>query len=322
MPSPLALLELLADARFHSGSELARSLGIAPTTVWKQVRALEDMGIEIYAVRGRGYRLAQPLERLDASAIRARLATEPCTVPPAVHVLEQVDSTSEWLAQRAEHTPDGTVCLAEQQLAGRGRRGRTWASPFGRNVYLSILWRIPTRRVSGLSIAMGVAVAEACESLGAAPIGLKWPNDVVGPAGKVGGVLVDLSSRSPETSTAIVGIGLNVDMPARLRAAIGQPVSDLNELARARLSRNALAAAIVDRVRAALSLFVREGLAPFRPRFERRDASRDQQVSVEEGGRVSVGRARGIDEHGALMLETAEGIARIQSGDVSLRAVT
>jgi BirA family biotin operon repressor/biotin-[acetyl-CoA-carboxylase] ligase len=255
-------------------------------------------------------------------AIRSHLTPTLGALPPAVHVLDQVDSTNDWLAQRAEHAPDGSACLAEQQLAGRGRRGRTWVSPFGRNLYLSLLWRLPTTRISGLSIAMGVTVADACESVGATGLSLKWPNDLVAASGKVGGILVDVETSDAESCIAIIGIGLNVDMPARLRRDITQPCADLNELAGRRISRNELAAALIEHGREALPRFAQEGLAPFQQRFATRDASRDHPVTVEEGGRISTGHARGIDTQGALMLETAEGITRIHSGDVSLRALS
>jgi len=320
MPGPLDLLDLLADGRFHSGGALGESLGIARTTVWKHVKTLEGMGLEVHGVRGRGYRLARPLERLDGAAIRDALATGPDAAAAPVHVHAQVDSTSDWLIAHAAQAPDGTACLAERQAAGRGRRGRTWASPFGRNLYLSLLWRLPARQVSGLSIAMGVTVAEACDAVGARNLALKWPNDLVAPQGKVGGILVDISADGGGTSLAVIGVGLNVDMPWSMRVPIGQPVSDLNELAGRRLSRNVLAAGVIAAMRAALPRFEREGLKPFRDRFSARDASRDREVTVEQGGRISTGRARGIDDEGALMLETADGIARIHSGDVSLRA--
>ena len=319
MPGPLAVLDRLADGRFHSGGELSEALGVARTTVWTYVRELEALGLDIYAVRGRGYRLAEPIVRLNAAAIRAHLERAGVPAPP-LHVLDDVDSTNAWLKAHAEGSANGTSCLAERQSAGRGRRGRRWASPFARNLYLSVLWRLPARAVPGLSIAVGVAVAEACEDLGAFGLKLKWPNDILGARGKVGGILIELASELPATCTAIIGIGLNVDMPARLRAGIDQPVSDLNEESGQRVPRNALAAAILARLAAAIPRFELEGLAPFRARFAQRDASLDRTVTVEEAGALRSGRARGIDEHGALLLETADGIASIQSGDVSLRA--
>jgi BirA family biotin operon repressor/biotin-[acetyl-CoA-carboxylase] ligase len=320
MPGPLDLLDHLADGRFHSGGVLGDALGIARTTVWKHVKALEAMGLEVHAVRGRGYRLARPLERLDPSHIGSGLVPAACAMSPPVHVLAEVDSTNDWLARHAHGAPNGTTCLAERQSAGRGRRGRSWSSPFGQNLYVSLLWRLPARRVPGLSIAVGVTVADACEAQGVSRLALKWPNDLVAAQGKVGGILVDLVSDGGDTSRAIIGIGLNVDMPWSMRTAIGQPVSDLNELAGRRLSRNELAVAVVAALRRALPRFERDGLGPFRDRFAARDASRDLEVVVEQSGCVSTGRARGIDEDGALLLETDDGVSPIQTGDVSLRA--
>jgi BirA family biotin operon repressor/biotin-[acetyl-CoA-carboxylase] ligase len=171
-----------------------------------------------------------------------------------------------------------------------------------------------------LSIAIGVTLADVCEAQGASRLALKWPNDLVAGPGKVGGILVDLVSDGGETSRAIIGIGVNVDMPWSMRAAIGQPVSDLNELAGRRLSRNDLAVAVVAALRKAVPRFERDGLGPFRERFAARDTSRDREVMVEQSGCVSTGRARGIDEYGALLLETEDGVSPIQTGDVSLRA--
>jgi BirA family biotin operon repressor/biotin-[acetyl-CoA-carboxylase] ligase len=288
------------------------------------------MGLEIHALRGRGYRLADPLQRLDAAAIRAALRTGLQDAPFQITVLQQVDSTNAWLAAHASGAANGTACLAEQQLAGRGRGGRSWVSPFGRNLYLSMLWRLPARAVSGLSIAVGVCVAEACEALGASTISLKWPNDLIvvrdGVYHKLGGILVDVSSDARHgggnSSLVIIGIGLNVDMPAALRAGIAQPVTDLNELTTERVSRNALAAQVMQKVILAMPQFELQGLAPFRARFGARDANLDRVVRVEQSGKLSTGLARGIDESGALMVETSRGLERIYSGDVSLRATT
>ena len=328
MAVPLDLLDLLRDGRFHSGRRLGEALGLARSGVWKHVRTLQQMGLEIYAVRGRGYRLARHFEKLDALAIRAALPTHLRDSAGELTVLAQVNSTNTWLAERARDAANGTTCVAEQQLAGRGRGGRSWASPFGRNVYLSMLWRLPVRAVSGLSIAVGVCVAEACEALGASEISLKWPNDLLcvraGVRHKLGGILVDVSSEDGYSSrcVVIIGIGLNVDMPDSLRMSISQPVSDLNELVGQRVSRNALTAKVMERVMLAMPRFEDEGLAPFRGRFLKRDVNLGRLVQVEQGGLLRVGLARGIDEGGALMIETSQGLERIFSGDVSLRAAT
>ena len=325
MAEPLDLLDSLRDGRFHSGRALGEVLGIARTSVWKHVRTLQQMGLEIHAVRGRGYRLARNFEALDALAIRAALPMQLQDARFELTVLAQVNSTNTWLAEHALDAANATTCVAEQQLAGRGRGGHRWVSPFGRNVYLSMLWRLPVSAVSGLSIAVGVCVAEACEALGASAISLKWPNDLLAVRGevrhKLGGILVEVSSEDgySDRCVVIIGIGLNVDMPDSLRASIGQPVSDLNELVGKRVSRNAVTAKVMERVMLAMPRFEHEGLAPFRGRFLQRDVNLDRVVQVEQGGRLRTGLARGIDESGALLLETRDGLARIFSGDVSLR---
>ena len=213
MPAPLALLERLADGRFHSGGELGEALGVARTTLWTYVRELEALGLDIYAVRGRGYRLAEPLERLDAQAIRAALPVSPCAQPWQVHVLDCVDSTNDWLRKNADGMANGTCCLAEQQSAGRGRRGRGWASPFGRNLYLSLLWRIPMRHVSGLSIAAGVAVAHARLGRG----------EVLGRGQAAGGGVVVEAQQAdhPERQTAHGAHAAEGDTAAEVSASSG-----------------------------------------------------------------------------------------------------
>ena len=329
MAVPLDLLDLLADGGCHSVRLLSDTLGIGLTAVREDIKRLQGIGLEIHAVRGRGYCLANQLQRLDADAIRAALPIRLREAPFEMTVLPQVDSTNAWLAANASRAINGTTCLAEQQLAGRGRGARAWVSPFGRNVYLSMLWRLPARALSGLSIAVGVCVAEACEALGASQISLKWPNDLVAVRDevqhKLGGILVEASSHGRhgnESSVVIIGIGLNVDMPVGLRAGITQAVTDLNELTGERVSRNALAAQVMERVMVAMPAFEQEGLTPFRARFLARDANLDRLVRIEQGGSVSTGLARGIDESGALMVETSHGLQRIYSGDVSLRATT
>ena len=329
MSAPLELLDLLADGRLHSGAVLGRVLGIAPSTVRKRVQALRDMGIEIHAARGRGYRLTSPIERLDADLIRQALPAERRHQSTSITVLAQVDSTNLWLAENSQRAPNGSICVAEQQMAGRGRAKRVWVSPFGRNIYFSMLWRLPTRVVPGLSLAMGVCVAEACEAIAGKgvskwPIALKWPNDVIvmreGLAHKLAGILIELSTANDGSSRVIIGVGLNLDLPRSVREAIDQPVIDLHELYSERVARNALVATLMERMMVALPRYELEGLAPFRARYLAREANLDREISINQGGRVSTGVARGIDAQGALLVETSEGLTPLLSGDVSMRA--
>ncbi|MFT5448430.1 MAG: BirA family biotin operon repressor/biotin-[acetyl-CoA-carboxylase] ligase [Gammaproteobacteria bacterium] len=267
-------------------------------------------------------------EALDAQVIRDALPLSLRQAPFELTVMQTVDSTNTWLSARAAGAVNGTSCLAEHQLAGRGRGSRIWVSPFGCNVHLSMVWRFPARQVAGLSIAVGVCVAEACDAMGACGVSLKWPNDLIVAREdvhhKLGGILIDVAgdtSAGEGGSVAVIGIGLNVDMPISQRTAITQPVCDLTELVGGRVSRNALVAQVMERLMLAMPLFEQQGLAPFRARFLQRDVNYDRPVRIEQGAHVSTGLARGIDETGALMVETSHGLTRIYSGDVSLRTM-
>lgn len=268
-------------------------------------------------------------EPLDAAVIRAALPDSLRQAPFGLTVLQTVDSTNSWLSARAAAAVNGTTCLAEHQQAGRGRGSRTWVSPAGCNVYLSMVWHFPARSVAGLSIAVGVCVAEACDALGARDVSLKWPNDLIVAREnihyKLGGILIEVAggtSVDKAGDVAVIGIGLNVDMPIAQRSAITQPVCDLSEQAGGRVSRNLLVAYVLERLMFAMPLFAQQGLAPFRARFLQRDVNYDRPVRIEQGAKVSTGLARGIDETGALMVETSHGLTRFYSGDVSLRTMT
>ncbi|MDE2258023.1 MAG: HTH domain-containing protein, partial [Xanthomonadaceae bacterium] len=177
---PAALLSALRIDRAVSGSDLAARFGVTRAAVWKQIRGLRTLGAPVDAVAGRGYRLAWPFEALDADAIRAQL--DRAEFDPALRkrlrniaVHWQIDSTnSELLRAAADGAADLSICLAEMQSAGRGRRGRTWLSPLGANVYFSVLKRFERGMgtLSGLSLAVGVALCEALEDCSAAGIGL------------------------------------------------------------------------------------------------------------------------------------------------------
>ena len=175
-----SLVRQLADGRFHSGENLARLLGVSRTAVWKRIRKISrDTGLDIHAVRGKGYRLALPLELLDADRIAGHISSG-SSVEVEVEVHPSLPSTSSHLAERLGELPDNTLCFAEHQTAGRGRRGRQWVSPYGSNLYFSIYRRFPLgmHELSGLSLAVGAVVAETLGHY-VDGISLKWPNDLV-----------------------------------------------------------------------------------------------------------------------------------------------
>ena len=320
--STAPLLELLARRDAVSGAELARTLGVTRAAVWKQIERLRALGLPIEAAAGIGYRLAQPVELLDATRIRAALPPAARALVAALDVELEIDSTSSALVRRGASAPSGSVLLAETQSAGRGRRGRAWSSPLACHLYASVLWRFDAgyAALSGLSLAIGVAITRALRGLDVAELGLKWPNDVLGGGAKLGGILIDLNGESAGPCVAVVGIGVNGRMPPAAAAAIDQPWTDLATLcAGAPPSRNAVAAAVVGATLLALQRFAHDGLASFLDDWRAFDALAGRVVRVEGSASIE-GTAAGIDADGHLLVDTPHGRVRVASGEVSVRA--
>lgn len=326
-PRRLALVRLLADGRFHSGKALAGVLGVSRAAVWKHVRDLGvELGLEIAAVRGRGYRLARPIELLDRERIAVALAPETAAALAQLLVLDTVGSTNgQLMGQRPPRSGLGIACVAEQQTAGRGRRGRPWVSPFAANVYLSVLWQfeLPATALAGLSLAVGVAVADALRRLGAPGVELKWPNDVLWRGRKLGGILVEISGEAEGPTRAVVGVGVNHRMPATDGALIDQDWTDLaSAIPDAQPSRCVLVAALLDRLVGALRQFGASGLAPFLASWDALDGLRGREVVVRTGDQPVAGTALGVAASGALRVLTAAGERQFLAGEVSLRPAT
>jgi BirA family biotin operon repressor/biotin-[acetyl-CoA-carboxylase] ligase len=321
------ILCLLADGELHSGAELASRLGVSRAAVWKALRrAADELTLEIDCLRGRGYRLRRPLELLDASRIRAGLSAPSQAQLADIEVLDAVDSTNAQLMRAAgQGAPAGRVCFAERQLAGRGRAGRGWVSPFGSNIYLSILWRYPLApaELGGLSLACGVTVACTLRDNGVGEIGLKWPNDLHWRRRKLGGLLLEVAGESQGPSHVVVGVGVNLRLSEAEAADIDQPWADLaTVLGGAMPGRNALAAALVDGLLQALAHFSTAGLAPFLDDWHRLDAYVGEPVALIMGERRITGVCAGVAADGGLMLDTAEGRRTFHAGEVSLRPAT
>jgi len=323
-PRRLALVRLLADGHFRSGEALAVALGVSRAAVWKQVREMSaELGLAVDAVRGRGYRLAAPIELLDRARIAGALAPETAAALAELAVLDNVGSTNAYLmGQRPTCAGLGIACVAEQQTAGRGRRGRSWVSPFGANVYLSLLWQfeLPAMALAGLSLAVGVAVAGTLRRLGVGEAALKWPNDLLWRGRKLGGILVELSGEADGPTRAVIGVGVNHRMSRHSARAIDQAWADLaSAVPHAMPSRNALVASLLDGLVAALAQFRDGGLAPFLPAWDQLDCLRGREVVVRVGDRAVAGTALGVDAGGALRLMTADGERHYLAGEVTLR---
>jgi len=314
------LLGELSAVHSVSGSELAQRLGVTRAAVWKQIEALRALGAPIDAQAGAGYRLQWPFDALDGTRIRAQLDAALRRRVPRLDVHWQIDSTNTTLLRAAsEGAPDLSVCLAETQSAGRGRRGRQWQSPLGGNVYFSLLKRFShgMAALSGLSLVAGIAVVEALHDCGAEGVGLKWPNDVLADGRKLAGILVELGGEFLGPCHAVIGIGINVRLPED--AAIDQPYADLAQLCATPPSRNLLVARLLTRLDAALERFAKQGFGAFAAEYARHDLLRGQPVCVHAAAGKQDGIAAGVDERGALLVRHGSALVRYDSAEVTVR---
>ena len=316
-----ALLKLLADGEFHAGDDLGATLQISRAAIWKQIQKLQQTGLDIQSVKGKGYRLAQPLELLDADSIRSRMVPQAAGLMSRLEIMSQVVSTNDvataWAQQGAT---SGAVCLAEQQTAGRGRRGRTWVSPFATNLYVSCVWTFfqGAAALEGLSLATGVAVVKALESLGVSGAGLKWPNDILLNEGKVAGILLEMTGDPAGRCQVVLGVGVNHRMPANAAADIDQAWSRVEDVCPG-VSRNQLAAAVLSQLLLMLQTFEHSGFASFREQWEALDRFCGREVVIKTGADDIPGIADGVDATGGLRLKTPDGIQIMKGGELSLR---
>src|SRR5882724_1064305 len=248
------LLAMLADGERYSGEQLAKQLRVTRSAVWKLIRNLRDTGIDIQAVAHQGYQLSRPVQLYDEQLIRDAVSERARAVLDRVDALLTVDSTNRYLADVAMAAPgQASVCVAEVQTAARGRRGRSWFAPFGSGVSLSLGWQFEESppNFSALSLAVGVAVIRALQRLGCSLAQLKWPNDVVSRNKKLAGILIDMRGESSGPARVVIGIGLNLHMPAEARVKLAEQqallVTDLHEATQGRPpERNALVGAMID----------------------------------------------------------------------------
>jgi BirA family biotin operon repressor/biotin-[acetyl-CoA-carboxylase] ligase len=317
-----ALLPWLASGETVSGGELAARVGLTRAAIWKQVETLRALGLPVVSGSA-GYNVPWPLQLLDAARIRAALSADHVAAMGGLEVHWQLDSTSSEVQRRIITAPDFSMVFAETQSAGRGRRGRTWLSPPGLNIYLSCLKRFDAgfATLSGLSLAIGVMVLRALEQLGIAGAGLKWPNDVLATEGKLAGVLVELSGEYQGPCAAVIGVGLNVRLTAPLREQAGQPVCDLATLAGGTPpDRNRVAATLVGALIIGLQAFERDGFDAFAADYARYDLLRGQPLTVSGGQGEFEGIGDGVDSRGALLVRLPDGERRkVDSADVSVR---
>lgn len=310
-----ALLAVLADGAFHSGEQIGVKLGISRAAISQQIKSLRLLGLEIFSVTGKGYRLNTPLQLLNRESIQQHLNDVP------VHTCAVIDSTNQYMMAQLDHWQKGECLLAETQTAGRGRRGRQWHSPFGSQFIMSMYWRLDDgpSAAMGLSLAIGVAVVQALESVGYRDLSLKWPNDIYMARRKLAGILVEMSAAVGGICHLVIGVGVNLNLPDAVIAQLDQPCAHLAEQPVV-VDRNQLSATIIRALRNALALFEKQGLTAFLMDWNRLDIFMQQPVQVLLGNQVIHGIYCGIDGQGNMLLQDLEGMHKFVGGEISLRA--
>lgn len=319
----IRLVELLSDGQFHSGDALGEALGISRAAVWKQIKKLQGLGVDIFSVKGKGYCLRTALELLSERDIRHWMPEHSQGLVSTVDVRDSVTSTNDIAFSKAGLMDSkGYACFAEQQTQGRGRRGRHWVSPFGSNIYLSVVWHFQSgaAALEGLSIATGIAAAKALESLGCPGVCLKWPNDILVDGEKLGGVLLEMTGDPAGQCQVVVGIGLNMRLSEQDAAQIDQPFTSISALG-VNVSRNRVAGALLGNVALMLRHFEHHGFASYAEMWGEYDAFKDKKVAIHVGNQVTKGIARGIDACGGLRLESHNGVTVYKGGELSMREV-
>jgi BirA family biotin operon repressor/biotin-[acetyl-CoA-carboxylase] ligase len=313
----LTLLKLLKDGRFHSGQALGVALGVSRSAVWKQLQHLEaELGLSIHKVRGRGYQLAAPLTLLDPVEIRSQAPS--CDWP--ILVFDSIDSTNAEALRAIERGQAAPfLVLAERQTAGRGRRGRKWASPFAENIYYSLVLRIDggMRQLEGLSLVVGLAVMQALRELGISGAGLKWPNDVLVGQKKIAGILLELVGDPADVCHVVLGVGINVNM--QITDEVDQQWTSMRLESGKVFDRNHLVGELGAMLQAYLCRHQVDGFSAIQAEWEQNHLWQGRAVSLIAGVNHIEGEVLGIDSQGALRLKVG-GVEKVFSGgELSLR---
>lgn len=308
------ILALLSSGQFVSGEQLATELGISRAAVNKHIDALETYGVAIYSVKGRGYKLANPISLIDASLLVQ-------SIDSRCFYFDEIASTNGFMLDHTTELKNGDVCVAEYQSAGRGRRGRTWVSPYGHHLYFSLFWTFPQgmAQAMGLSLVVACTLVEVLKSFGVENIGVKWPNDIYLDNKKLAGILIEMSGQADSLCQLIIGVGVNMAMSEEQGKGIDQPWSDLSELVDMP-DKTALVIALQKQLKRDIQLFEREGLAAFKTRWQAADLFYGREIRLLMGEKSVEGICRGVDEQGAVLLETADGVQVFIGGEISLRA--
>ncbi|NRQ44645.1 bifunctional biotin--[acetyl-CoA-carboxylase] ligase/biotin operon repressor BirA [Rheinheimera sp. YQF-2] len=314
------LLSALSSGSFQSGQVLAEMLGVSRTAVANHIKQLQQLGLDIYKVKGRGYCLAEQLDLLDAAKISQLRKTSGADIL----VQHITDSTNSQLMQKVQDglvTEPGYTIVAEAQTAGRGRRGRNWYSPFAASLYFSMYWRLEQgiQAAMGLSLVVGIAIARLLKQQYQVDARVKWPNDVYVDGKKLCGILVELAGQAHAGCDVIIGIGMNIRLPPQALHSIDQQYIDLTGAGDKVIDRNQLVALLQQQLITLLTEFTHQGFTGFVDEFDQYNQYRNKAVKL-IGKEEITGICTGVDKQGALLVKTATGVQAYFGGELSLRA--
>lgn len=318
-PNLYHICHLLSDTQYINGTTVGRQLNITRTAVWKMIEKLKAYGITIESIKGKGYRLAQPLTLLDTAAIQPRLNDPRLTVT----VVEKTGSTNDAIKVLPSHATHIPVCLAEYQTQGKGRLARSWHAPFATNLLLSMryTWPDDISQLSGLSLVVGLAIRQTLDLLTSEdqPTHVKWPNDCWVNHQKIGGTLIEINAESHGNSQVIIGIGLNINMQNTQAIPIEQPWTSLQQITGQYHDRNPVCVSLLNNLTDYIDRFRAQGLNAFIEEWQQHDALLNQNITIKVANARIQGVARGINLQGHLLLEPPNCKPRaISSGDATL----
>lgn len=320
MTAYFALLAQLSHEKFISGNALSQVLGITPNAISQAVGALNALGLEIFSIPGRGYKLAVPFVKLDAQQIATQLGA--LSQHFAIEVVDEIASTNTALLQARNTDNKVTVLIAESQSAGRGRRGRAWQASLGGSLTFSLRWQFdkPAGQLGGASLVVGLALVEALIEAGLRGAQLKWPNDIVVDGKKCAGILIETQGDVFEPASLVIGIGVNYRLHPEHKKIIDQPVCDYATNVVTAMPRDALLLGIFRHLWERISTFNAHGFAPLKAAWLKHHACANKPVTASFGdGRKLDGVVVDVAVDGALILQVGNRREVIYSGEVSLR---
>jgi BirA family biotin operon repressor/biotin-[acetyl-CoA-carboxylase] ligase len=316
--TPLDLINLLADAEFHSGEAIGELLGVSRAAVWKKLQGLQELGLEVESVKGRGYRLVEPRSLFDEQRLKQFAEQSDA----AISIFDSIDSTNaEMLRSLADaKAKAGDVVLAELQTGGRGRRGKAWASPFAANLYCSVLasFEDGAGSLDGLSLVVGISLVEALEQQGIENAKLKWPNDVLVDNKKLAGILLEVSGDPTGLCHVVIGVGVNINMHNAL-GKIDQPWLSMAKILQKPIDKNTVLINLLQALDKNIALFKVQGFAAFLEKWQQLDAFADAEVCVSLGDAAVFGIYQWVKAKGEMRVYVDGNERVFNGGEVSLR---